>query len=414
MESPDTLLDPGASGVVGAEVRVEFGMARAEVALRSASAAHAEQLAAIDATLREARAYPEVFVGPLAHAYDSEAIEFAERAAVADLAVRLGLAEQTVRAQAHEAEVLLHRCPRVWSAFREGDVPAPNARTVAELVDTLPTEAWAAFEKGVLAAAATLAPARFRAMARNARERLMPEEAAERHERRAQERRVFVDADLDGMCWLTAYLPAETAHAAMTRIDNAARSLAAHPDETRTLAQLRADIAGDLLVGVLGGTMSGPSGGISVAVTVPVMTLLGHGEQPGYLDGYGPIDAETARRLAGHAPSFTRLLTHPVTGAVLDVDRTSYRVPADLKKWLAVRDGGCTFPGCGRSTRDCDLDHTTAWDDGGTTSAENLAHLCRHHHRLKHHSSWEVRHTVLGIEWTSPTGAIRNADPPPF
>jgi hypothetical protein len=322
----------------------------------------------------------------------------------------LGLAEQTVRAQAHEAEVLRARCPRVWAAFREGDVAAPNARAVAELVDTLPAEACAAFEESVLAAASMLAPARFRTMARTVRERLMPEEATERHERRVEERRVFVEADLDGMCWLTAYLPAETAHAAMTRIDNAARSLAVSPDETRTLAQLRADIAGDLLAGVLGG----PSGGISVAVTVPVMTLLGRSDEPGSLDGYGPIDPETARRLAGHAPSFTRLLTHPVSGAVLDVDRTSYRVPADLKKWLAVRDGGCTFPGCGRNTRDCDLDHTTAWENGGTTAAGNLAHLCRHHHRLKHHSSWEVRQTPDGVAWTSPTGSIRNSDPPPF
>ncbi|MDF9278637.1 DUF222 domain-containing protein [Arthrobacter sp. EH-1B-1] len=38
--------------------------------------------------------------------------------------------------------------------------------------------------------------------------------------------------------------------------------------------------------------------------------------QPGYavLEGYGPIDAETAARLAGHAPSFTRILTHPKPG----------------------------------------------------------------------------------------------------
>ncbi|WP_024477096.1 DUF222 domain-containing protein, partial [Arthrobacter sp. CAL618] len=47
-----------------------------------------------------------------------------------------------------------------------------------------------------------------------------------------------------------------------------------------------------------------------VFVTVPVMTLLG-GDTPGELEGYGPIDPETARKLAGHAPSFTRILTHP-------------------------------------------------------------------------------------------------------
>ena len=413
METPTTLLDAS-----HAEVRVEFSMARAEVALRSASVAFAEQLAAIDATLREARAFPEVFVGPSVpvshiHAFGSDAAAFAERAAVADLAVRLGLSEQTVRAQAHQAETLLHRAPRVWTGFRNGWVSAPNARVVAELVATLPAEAWAAFEDAVLEPASTLAPARFRSQARAARERVQPDEFVERHNRRAAERRVWVEADLDGMCWLTAYLPAQVAQRAMVRLDRAAASLAARPDETRTLAQLRADIAGDLLGGVLG--VPGNGAGVSVAVTVPVLTLLGRGEEPGILDGYGPIDADTARRLAVHAPSFTRILTHPITGTMLDVDRTTYRVPADLKRWLAVRDHHCTFPGCGRRARDCDLDHTTAWADGGTTSAANLAHLCRHHHRLKHNSKWCVEQTAEdGVQWMSPTGAIRTADPPPF
>ncbi len=220
------------------------------------------------------------------------------------------------------------------------------------------------------------------------------------------------------MAWLSAYLPATIALRAMHHLDHAAESLAAHPNETRTLAQLRADVAGDLLAGVLGASAHGggaPAVGVRVAVTVPVMTLLGHGDEPGILEGYGPIDADTARRLAGHAPSFTRILTHPVTGTILDVDRTTYRVPADLKKWLEIRDGGCTFPGCGRSARNCDLDHTTAWEHGGTTSAGNLAHLCRHHHRLKHKTGWTVeRDTHNVLVFTSPTGATRGADPPPF
>ncbi|MEB0268080.1 HNH endonuclease, partial [Cryobacterium sp. 10I5] len=74
-----------------------------------------------------------------------------------------------------------------------------------------------------------------------------------------------------------------------------------------------------------------------VNVTVPVLTLLGKSAEPGYLAGYGPIDPETARRLAAGAPSFTRLLTHPETGVVLSMGRDTYKVPAALKKWLEVR-----------------------------------------------------------------------------
>ncbi|CAN5350681.1 HNH endonuclease signature motif containing protein [soil metagenome] len=389
-------------------VRVENNIAQAETAARRASMAYAEQIAAIHATLVEARSFPEVYVPFLR---DASAVEFAERGAVADLAMCLGVAEQTIRAQDHEAETLLRRTPRVWEAFLLGDIAAPNARVISQLVSDLPEAAWAVFEDAVLVRAATLAPARFRTFARGARDRIDPRELPERHARRAEERRVWIDADVDGMCWLTAYLPAPDAHRAMAHLDASAMSLAAHPEENRTLAQLRADLATELLAGVLGAS---PSVGVSVAVTVPVMTLLGLTDEPAHLDGFGPIDADTAREISRHAPSFSRILTHPISGTVLDVDRTTYRVPADLKRWLGVRDGSCTFPGCGRRVQACDLDHTVDWQYGGTTSAANLAHLCRHHHRLKHNTRWRVEHTETGIRWTSPTGTTRTADPPPF
>ncbi|WP_162240165.1 HNH endonuclease signature motif containing protein, partial [Rathayibacter sp. Leaf296] len=149
-----------------------------------------------------------------------------------------------------------------------------------------------------------------------------------------------------------------------------------------------------------------------VSVTVPVLTLLGRSDEPGILDGYGPIDPATARRLAADAPSFTRILTHPETGAVLSVGRTSYRVPADLRRALATRDVTCRFPGCTRSARDSDIDHTVEWQHDGRTDSDNLAHLCRHHHRLRHTTTWRVHHRPGGIlGWTSPTGRHHTTAP---
>jgi len=138
---------------------------------------------------------------------------------------------------------------------------------------------------------------------------------------------------------------------------------------------------------------------------VPVLTLLGHSDEPAELDGHGPIDAETARRLAAHAPSFRRILTHPETGAFLSYGRSTYRVPADLVGYLKVRDGTCRFPGCSRRAVGCDVDHTRDWATGGTTRHDNLAHLCRKHHRLKHHTRWRMSQAAGGdIHWTSPAG----------
>jgi hypothetical protein len=184
-------------------------------------------------------------------------------------------------------------------------------------------------------------------------------------------------------------------------------------EDERTLDQLRADLAGELL----SGAMTATGAGVSVSVTVPVLTLLGRSDEPGVLHGVGPIDPDTARRLAGEATSFTRILTHPVTGTVLELDREQYRVPADLKRTLAHRDRSCRFAGCGRRAASCDVDHINEWHDGGTTGAANLMHLCRHHHRLKSVANWHARAPQPdsdAVTWTSPTGHTIDVDPPPF
>ena len=62
-------------------------------------------------------------------------------------------------------------------------------------------------------------------------------------------------------------------------------------------------------------------------------------------------------------------------------------------------------PGCGIPASRCDLDHSIAWEDGGHTSLQNLAPLCRGHHRVKHHGRWSVTQLDGGaLEWISPAG----------
>lgn len=395
-----------------ADVRLDLGMARAEFAAEAAARQTAELWSSICDVLDDAARHPEIFIDPRARLSDGERREYAMRSAAADLAVRLSVAESSVRTWGSAAQALRASAPRIWASFREGVVSVANARCVADFVGELPADACTSFEDAVLDAVARLAPARFRAAARSARERVHKEAIADRHRRSAAARRLAIDDDLDGMSWLSVYLPSATAHRAFAGIDAAARSLQG-ADEARTLDQLRADVAGDLLTGEVSGTPVG----VSVAVTVPVLTLLGRSDEPGTMDGVGPIDAETARLLAADAPSFIRLLTHPVTGAVLELDRTTYRVPADLRQSLRHRDRTCRFAGCGRPAARCDVDHVAEWQDGGTTDAANLIHLCRHHHRLKSVANWHVKPPDAGsasVNWISPTGVEISAEPPPF
>ncbi|MUN63009.1 DUF222 domain-containing protein [Kocuria sediminis] len=260
----------------------------------------------------------------------------------------------------------------------------------------------------------------------------------------------------------------------------------------RTLPQIRADVLADLLLDGEPADLPEHLRGIRghVTVTVPVLSLLsgaladrlpgagkdgggladtggesgrragtgaghvaevltGNGETADVLagatdcaelEGYGPVPVGMAERIAARAPSWSRILTCPVTGTVLDRDRTTYAVPADLKHRLRARDGTCRFPGCRRRAARCDLDHTVAWADGGRTAADNLAHLCRHHHLVKHRKGplgrWRVEHVGRGssdlerpdpdlsaaersgpldqcgvLEWTSPAGQVHRTYP---
>ncbi len=64
-------------------------------------------------------------------------------------------------------------------------------------------------------------------------------------------------------------------------------------------------------------------------------------------------------------------------------------------------------PGCGMPASRCEVDHTIAWEDGGTTNLENLAPLCRGHHKVKHHGGWQVQQVPDSggaVEWISPLG----------
>ncbi|WP_181158335.1 HNH endonuclease signature motif containing protein, partial [Microbacterium sp. MYb64] len=169
-----------------------------------------------------------------------------------------------------------------------------------------------------------------------------------------------------------------------------------------------------------------------VEVTVPVLTLLTpdnagargqksptrsgapfsvRTEQPAELAGGQPIDTHTARTLAGGATAWERVLTHPVTGAILAVDH--YRPNADLRRLLHARDSRCRFPTCGLPPAAQDLDHTIDAAYGGSTEEGNLGGLCRRHHVLKHQTAWKVKQRGAGVlEWTSPTGATYIDKPP--
>ena len=118
-----------------------------------------------------------------------------------------------------------------------------------------------------------------------------------------------------------------------------------------------------------------------------------------------PVPDAVARALAAGG-TWRRLVTDPLSGAVVDAGRSRYRPPAAMADLVRVRDSTCTHPGCDAPARACDLDHIVPWVSGGTTSLDNLTCLCRAHHRLKHTPGWSLTRARDGaLVWRTPTGA---------
>jgi len=347
--------------------------------------------------------------------------EAARRMLVAELACALKLPENTVQGLIVDSKILVNDLPATLETLKRGDISWRHAHVVADHASSLPVSSRAAFEEKVLPFALTHTAMRFNKHARVQRERMHPESIDERHESAVEKRSVSIAPGADGMAWLTAHLPAESAHAIFDRLTDAAQK-AVRDGDHRTVEQLRADALCDgLLVSTYSASEVLGTPNLctilatirpNVQVTVPILALLDHTDHPAMLEGYGPISSETAALLAANAPNFMRLLTHPETGAVLSVGRDKYQISAELRRWLQVRDGTCRFPGCGRTARRCDVDHTSEWQYGGDTAHNNLAHLCRKHHRLKSLTDWKVEQVGDGIlRWTSPTGKIYETEP---
>ena len=335
----------------------------------------------------------------------------------AEVATALRIPERTAGIVIDEGYVLSTQLRATLAALRTGAITVRHARILITETSGLDDDARAEIESRALRETHRSTGDFARTVRRWCRRRDSGT-AAERHRTAFGERYVSYDPAPHGMAYFTALITATEAVAIDTRLDDAARSLHLRGD-SRSFPQLRADVFTDVMLERISRDDRAYRGTKpTVVVTVPALTLLGRSSEHGELEGYGPIDAETARELASEAPELRRMLVDPHTSVPLALGREKYRPTRSLRLWLRLRDRTCRFPGCTNPVTTADLDHTRDWAHGGDTDAENLAHLCRKHHTLKHRSTWRVVHSTDGtLEWTSPLGRIHvsrapSADPP--
>ncbi|MEJ1180577.1 MULTISPECIES: HNH endonuclease signature motif containing protein [unclassified Pseudarthrobacter] len=270
---------------LGGSVRVDAMVAAFRVRL---AAAYAGKAAALDGPVRS----------PGEHTAQ-------EMGVVSEVACALTVSERSASALLAQAHELTTALPLTLAALQAGDVSWQHARVMVDETTGLDAAGAAALEARFLGPdvsdrarecpAGELVPSRFRHKARAWRERHHPVSIEKRHARSVLDRRLEYVPDRDGMAWLSAYLPADRAAGIWNGITAAARTLQG-PAETRTMTQLRADIAAQLLLsaGFTGTTASPAEGSTDTAAGSPSTNDVGAGKS-GYTTTAGSTpDRRTA------------------------------------------------------------------------------------------------------------------------
>jgi len=349
-----------------------------------------------------------------------------------DVSSALRLSAGTAQMRIDVARTLVNHLPNTCSALATGELSAAHAtviakETAAAIRDGLSEFAIFSIEQKAIAHAEFHTPSQVAQQVRGAIAKFAPATFEETVEKARDTRRVSCYNDIDGMSTVVAILPAEDAQTVMKAIeafiikgsnvfnlssvdsDGVARGTDARRADARSADMKRADA----LTALAGFALAASSEDvalhrrpITVNVTIDLPTLLGLNENPGQLAGYGAIPASVARALASDG-KWKRFITDPQTGALLDYGRETYSPPQALIDFLIARDRTCRFPGCRRSAALSDLDHAQSWEEGGTTSLDNLGALCRRHNLLKTHGGWSIESRADGsCTWTSPLGKI--------
>ncbi|WP_137726605.1 HNH endonuclease signature motif containing protein, partial [Prescottella subtropica] len=370
----------------------------------------------------------------------------------------LGLTETAARRMIGLGYDLRRRLHRIRAAFAAGRIDLAKAHTLADALTNVSGDLLDVLEEKLLDGADRLSTTKLRTRARRMIARLDPDGATERRKTAEVERDVRVIARDDGLTDLTGILPVVGGRIVSGRLRAMSRGVCGH--DPRTTAQRRADALIALASGdthldcrcghdnckaAKAGKTPSPVVQVKIMVGVDATTLLGFDDAPGYLFGHGPIDADLARQIAADG-TWKQVLTlgdkdrerlgqGAAAGTVAGIGRarpaprlsptevatrhraTTYAPSTQLATTIRLRDGVCRFPNCTTPAAACDLDHTIPFDhtnpgSGGLTVEDNLACLCRKHHRLKTIGYWTVTHTAGGrLDWTDPAGHTTTTHP---
>ncbi|SEC90629.1 protein of unknown function [Nocardioides exalbidus] len=362
---------------------------------------------------------------------------------VAELGAVLGISTTAAKKLIGHALELRHRLPRLWHQVHAGTVPAWRARSVAEAtihaVPALTREAASWVDDQVAAVAGKVGVAQLDRLVAETITRFQlaaPDPAADPEDGylHVDPRHVTV-LDQDVHFAGTVHVEADLDLADGLDLDHALAHDAATQKalgSTETLDVRRAKALGNLArtqtaLDLATQTTPGDRAADQELPSLPAareVVLHAHfdADLVGETTVFGPTGRmENRQKLllleqlqAWCADSRTKVTIKPVIDLNHNLTAPGYEIPASIREQVILRDRTCVFPHCTRPARRCDIDHVVAFDHDaeaegrpqpGPTRSDNLACLCRSHHRLKTFTTWRYTMTQPGVyEWTSPHG----------
>ncbi len=385
---------------------------------------------------------------------------------VTELALALSCSERSARDYIAVGLDLRYRLRCTNSEFGGGRITFAHAKVISEATRSLSIDVCERLDERLSDEAQSRTPARLRILARRLVAKADPDGLTKRHELAMSERSASIFPLGDGVAAFSFDHQLEVAAVIDDQLTTwARRRRAADPDTP--FAAHRADAAALLLLGrhpLTGTDLLSPGAelyaasspcptpppidttglpaalppvdapalpvGISPArpsdvlpvrteirVTMGADTLLGLDDETCELDGFGPLTADQARRLALRSSStvLRRLFTDPMDDTVMTMDARTYRFSARQVEAVRSLHPISCFPGATTPADRCDIDHREPYrfgppgtaDPPGQTVVGRGQPLDRRHHRYRTHLDWIPTvdptdpHTIY---WTSPYG----------
>ena len=344
---------------------------------------------------------------------------------VAEFGAAVGLSTEAAKAYLGEAVELRYRLQRVWGRVRAGELPAWKARRIARATILLSAEAAGFVDHHVAPVAHRVRLSQLDRLVAEAIGRFMPEETERRRKAAADGRSFNIDTSqtsLEGTADVWGTLDVADALDLDAAVSAGAESLKAL-GSTESLDVRRAQAVGALArrqlsldlnaddaddVDGAGRSASDRSARQHKPRQVVLYVHLSDAALRSGAGGFGrcentrsPVTVEQIRDWCANPEA--QVIVKPVIDLAEHHHVDAYEVPDRIVEQSVLINQTCVFPWCTRSARACDSDHIQPHDRGGPTCSDNIAPLCRKHHRLKTHGGWTYTPIEAGTYlWTSP------------